>query len=477
MPIAVPSQLEEFGDRLHLPQVSGTDRLNSSIARNESLLATSSSKSIRGSVSSSDDDDTIYPLSEQPVSKSPIMAVELTAPSKCLMEVDRTDVSASKSKMIAMVSKNRNIRHSGGRFANLPQKVKVSSFKEDGSESETTDSEANESEEDGDDEETTEVYREALRSANKYTSIRTNVGHNLTEAPTSTCQEVESSSALDQDYISTQIEEPLADMTESFHGHSINSNNDAESLASAASSERFSQILTSERKSNGLLRVYIVGRGDAIDDVVSIETSSELGKFQDRSQANDFAKDQVQEYQSKHGEHRSVEEFFEDNLYRCKLVHDDHNATMFYVVSEFLPPSQFPEFDKMNVKPIIQESAWMIYVKLVTEGHNEAGVKTINCTDKPLEGYYSDLGYANRKAYKYLHDYVKPWKDDLAHSYQHENELREALTNALDKYDQDGECFFAELERSKESIPWMAGKNLISILVYVKEQTVKGPIN
>lgn len=70
----------------------------------------------------------------------------------------RTDVSASKEKMIAMASTKRY--DNPGRFAKLPRNVTVQQFPD-------SESDSDESEEDPDDEATLEAHRQALQQASK----------------------------------------------------------------------------------------------------------------------------------------------------------------------------------------------------------------------------------------------------------------------------------------------------------------------
>jgi hypothetical protein len=331
----------------------------------------------------------------------------------------------------------------------------------------SADSDSDESEEDPDDEEMTETYLNAQRNVEAKTQDEKEVDGQELEAESTAALEAESqhdmetaashTAALNPEDYSTQIEEPLADMTESFGGDHINFSQANTSLPEYSST----QPQTTSSQPDGRAEIYIVKRVQTVDDGSEVEETRELGKFVDlkrvqtvdgsevgetrelgkfvdREQANAFAKEQVQAHRKAHGEPRHIDDNLESNLYFCKLNHNNYNATIFHVVTDNIPKSKLPASTTIEGP----KQAWMIHLTITTviydkvkDREREKERMTI------LPEQYSDLGRANYAAAKYLYEYLKPKQPKLEFFTRHENEIGPELRKERDECSDMGKEF------------------------------------
>jgi hypothetical protein len=400
-------------------------------------------------------------------------SLEHTAPVEHNTDEPRKHVTASKAAMISMASTNTITRR--GRFAHVAMNRTVSDFRK-----EVSDSDSEESEEDPDDEVALESYLAAHRIAMKQPLVD---GENDKDEGNAALQtegeQCTASGALDRDDYSTQIDEPLVEMTESFSSHTMSASQAPAPQVPATqvpARSSNSELQASKFPSNALVRLYIIKRASTIDDEED-GTSEELDKFHNRDEANTFAADQVNIYRAQHGEPRSITEEFRHNLYWCKLGHDDQKATVFSVATEIKQQSELVGFNLSTVKQIYPERAWMVYLTVTTKIIDEdTSTPLLKESITHYPDQYTHLELANNAAYKVFFDHIKPKRPKIEHMAQHENDIGPLLRDERDRCNQIGRCFDAGLDKTEEIMAWLS-EDIKEVHVQVQLLTIHAPYN
>jgi len=265
-------------------------------------------------------------------------------------------------------------------------------------------------------------------------------------------------SILNPDEFDAQIVEPLPNMSSSFEKPSQPTPNVTETQLETP------EILALPLQTSTEAPYPPAYKEVNVYSVIKQNSNAEaqlVKQFLGRDKANAHARNEVHTIKAQIKTPSSLQEDYEDELYRGVITYNENVSTTIEVTAETKLPEEISDYDANEVIPIFRSKVWMIKYKTTKSITNEkTGAETEEiCTEWHGNKFYPHLEMANSEACKFAINFIKPKEPKIEH-FKKYAEWTKLLRGVLENADATNASFGAEIERDENNLPWFKYQSL-----------------